>query len=262
MAGFVPASFYACVSIVLEASALHSAGIQPSHLRVLALCFSALAPLSDAESGLLRGLAGAARSYPAFRDLRAAGMPPRLIVAGWAAQYRQLANGQQQIVCLRLPGDFVWPLAQFPLPSSCAVAALTELETVDAQPLVDTLAGPAHPNLAYTLRIMANLDHMLLVDQIVRLGRQTAAERFAHLMLELHQRLGRVGLADEGCFAMLLTPEVLADVLGLSVVHVNRTVQQLRRAGLLEVRDGTVTLMQCERLQALASWTPVGLPDR
>lgn len=233
---------------------MHSAGIQTSHLRVLALRFSALAPLSDAESGLLRDLAGAARSYPSFRDLHTAGTPPRMIIAGWAAQYRRHANGQRQIVSLRLPGDFVWPLVQLSL--SCAVAALTELETVDAQPVVDALAGPAYPSLAHALRVIGHLDHVLLGDQIVRLGRQTAIERFAHLMLELHERLSRVGLADESCFAMPLTPEVLADVLGLSVVHVNRTVQQLRRDDLLEVRDGTVTLIQHERLQALASWTP------
>lgn len=253
---FILKSFFICISIVLEAPDLHSAGIQPSHLRMLALRFSALAPLSDAESGLLRDLAGAARSYPPFRDLRAAGTPPRMIIAGWAAQYCRHANGQRQIVSLRLPGDFVWPLAQLPLPSSCAVAALTELETVDAQLLVDALAGPAYPSLARTFRIMAHLDYVLPVGQIVRLGRQTAVERFAHLMLELHERLGRVGLADDDGFAMPLTPEVLADVLGLSVVHVNRTVQQLRRDDLLEVRDGTVTLIQHERLQALASWTP------
>ncbi len=243
---------------------MHCAGIQPSHLRVLALRFSALASLSDAESDLLRSLAGAARSYPPFRDLGASGTsPPRMIVAGWAAQQRQLANGQRQIACLRLPGDFVWPLVQLSSPPSCAVVALTELETVDAQPLVDALARPDHPNLARVVRVMAHLDHMLLGDQIVRLARQTVVERFAHLMLELHERLARVDLAEEGCFAMPLTPEVLADVLGVSVVHVNRTIQQLRRDRLLDVRDGTVTLMQHGRLQLLAGWTPpAGLPAR
>lgn len=241
---------------ILEAPALHSAGIQPSHLRVLTFRFSSFAPLTDAESGLLQDLAGAARSYPPHRDIRAAGTPPRMIVAGWAAQCRQLANGQRQVISLRLPGDFVWPLAQLSSPSSYAVTALTELETVDAQPLVGALAGPACPSLARTARVMAHLDYMLLGDQIVRLGRQTVTERFVHLMLELHERLAQVGLAEDGCFAMPLTLEVLAGVLGISVVHVNRAVQQLRRDCLLEVRDGTVMLLRRERLQALAGWAP------
>ena len=244
---------------------MHSAGIQPSHLRVLALCFSAFAPLSDAESGLLRDLAGAACFYPPFRDVHAAGVPPppRMIVAGWAAQYRRLANGQRQIISLRLPGDVVGPMDQRPLPSPHAVAALTELETVDAQPLVDALAGPDHPSLAHAVRAMAHLDAMLLGDQVMRLGRQSPVERLAHLMLELDERLGRVGLADGRCFAMPLAPEVLADVLGCSVVHVNRAVQQLRRDGLLDMRDGTVTLLRRERLQAMASRMPLaGLATR
>ena len=87
----------------------------------------------------------------------------------------------------------------------------------------------------------------------MRLGRQTPVERLAHLMLELDERLGRVGLVVESCFAMPLASEVLADVLGCSVVHVNRAIQQLRRDGLLDMRDGTVTLLQRERLQAMAS---------
>ena len=235
---------------------MHSAGIQSSHLRVLTLRFSALAPLSEAENGLLRGLAGAARSYPPFRDVGAAGPPLRIVVAGWAVQRRRLASNQRQIVSLRLPGDFVTPPAQLPLTPSCAVTALTELETVDAQPLADALAGPAYPGLAQAVRAMAHRDYVLLGDQIMRLGRQTPVERFAHLMLELRERLGQVGLAEGGCFALPLAPQVLADVLGVSVVHVNRAMEQLRRDGLLDMRDGTVTLLRRDRLQALAGWTP------
>ena len=130
------------------------------------------------------------------------------------------------------------------------------METVNAQPFADAAAGLAHPSLAHTIHVMAHLEHMLLSDQVVRLGRQTACGRFAHLMLELHERLGRVGLADESGFAMPLTQEALADVLGFSVVHVNRTVQQLRRDRLLDVRNGTVVLMRRERLEDLSSWTP------
>jgi len=236
---------------------LHSADHQPNHPHLLSLCFSAYASLSDAESDLLRGFAEAARYHPPHRELHAAEVPPPppcMIVAGWAAQYRQLADGQRQIISLRLPGDFVVPLSQLRLPSSCAVAALTELETVNAQPLAN--AGPAHPGLAYAVHVMAHLETMMLGDQIVRLGRQTAVGRFAHLMLELHERLGRVGLAQDGCFALSLTQEVLADVLGFSVVHINRTIQQLRRDRLLDVRNGMAVLMQRERLQELASWTP------
>ncbi len=118
------------------------------------------------------------------------------------------------------------------------------------------MAGPAHPGRAHAVRVMAHLEAMLLGDQIVRLGWQTAGGRFAHLMLELHGRLSRVGLAQDDRFAMPLTQHALADVLGFSVVHVNRTLQQLRRDRLLDVRNGMAVLMQRERLQELAGWTP------
>jgi CRP-like cAMP-binding protein len=235
---------------------------QPSHFRVLAEHFSAFASLSAAEMRLLGDLAEAARYHPPYRDLYVAGAsppPPRMIVAGWACQYRLLSDGHRQIVSLKLPGDLIWPVMPLRLPSSCAVAALTELETVSAQPLVEAAAAadPAHPGLAYAIRVMAHLHDMLLYDQIVRLGRQTACGRFAHLMLELRERLDRVGLADGDSFAMPLTQDVLADVLGFSVVHVNRTVQQLRRERLLDIRNGTVTLTQPAALQELAGWMPL-----
>ena len=82
------------------------------------------------------------------------------------------------------------------------------------------------------------------------------------MLLELHGRLGRVGLADESCFAMPLMQEALADALGFSVVHVNRTVQQLRRDRLLDVRNGTVLLMQRQRVRDLAGWTPPARASR
>ncbi len=234
----------------------------PSHFRVLAEHFSAFASLSAAELKLLGDLAEAARYHPPYRDLYVAGAPPpplRMVVAGWACQYRLLPDGHRQIVSLKLPGDLLTPLMPVRLPSSCAVAALTELETVNAQPFADAAAAaePAHPGLAHGIRVMAHLDDMLLYDQIVRLGRQTACGRFAHLMLELRERLDRVGLAETDSFPMPLTQDVLADVLGFSVVHVNRTVQQLRRDRLLDIRNGTVTLTQPAALQELSGWAPL-----
>jgi len=220
---------------------------------------STLAALSDAELDLVRDLAVDVRRHPAQCHLHLPGalLPVRLVVAGWGCRYRILPDGSRQILGFVLPGDLTGPVRHNGLPPPSAMVALTELETVSAQPLADAAAAadPAHPGLARAARLMAYLDDMLLCDQVVRLGRQNAPARFGHLMLELHDRLARAGLASDDCFAMPLTREVLADALGLGIVQVNRIVPQLRRDGLLDISDGVVTLADVVRLQALAGWT-------
>lgn len=226
----------------------------------LAERLSVLAPLSETEVELLQDLPDP-RRHPLQCELCAVGapLPPRLIVAGWACRHRLLADGRRQIFGLMLPGDFVGRMSLPGLRSPCAIAALTELRTVSAQPFVEAAANPAYAGLARAVRLMTHLDGMLLLNQLVRLGQQTARERIVHLMLELGERLGWVGLAWGDRFAMPLTPYVLADTLGLSVVHVNRTLRQLRDDGLLDVGDGAAALLKPKQLRDVAEWTPLSL---
>jgi CRP-like cAMP-binding protein len=86
------------------------------------------------------------------------------------------------------------------------------------------------------------------------LGRQTAYERLVHLVLEFYGRLQAIGMVDGDSFALPLTQDILADALGLSVVHINRTLQQVRRDRLLDMRGGQVTLRQLDLMRAMADW--------
>lgn len=136
--------------------------------------------------------------------------------------------------------------------SPANVVALTEVRTVEAAEL--NLAWRERtrvPNLAVAFDRAAAEDEFFLLAQIMRLGRQTAHERFANLLLELDYRLrGRgLGLGQNRGFALPLTQEVLADALGLSVVHVNRTLQQMRRSGLVEISRGRVVLKDVNALR-------------
>jgi DNA-binding transcriptional regulator LsrR (DeoR family) len=79
-------------------------------------------------------------------------------------------------------------------------------------------------------------------------------ERMAHLLLELYSRLSRVGLTTGRRFSVPITQEVFADALGLSVVHINRTLQQLRRERLIEMRAGYVDLLEIETLKLISSY--------
>lgn len=220
--------------------------------------FFALASLSGAEVELLQDLPDP-HHHASQQDLCAADVLPssRLIVAGWACRYRLLADRRRQILGFMLPGDFVGRVLLPDLPLPYAVVALTELKTISVQPLAETAANPDSTALARAVRLTAHLDDLLLLNQLTRLGQQTARERVVHLVLELHERLGWVGLTWGDRFAIPLTSDVLADALGLSVVHVNRTLQQLRTEGLLEVEGGMVALLKLERLQDVVKWTPL-----
>ncbi|MCR5880865.1 Crp/Fnr family transcriptional regulator [Phenylobacterium sp. J367] len=116
-------------------------------------------------------------------------------------------------------------------------------------------AGRA-PGLARAFRKAQALEQALLLDHVVRLGRQTAYERVAHFLLELQHRLHLSALGDQQRFALPLTQEIMADVLGLSIVHVNRTLQQLRREQLIELRSGVAILLQRDTLVGIAGFKP------
>ena len=153
-------------------------------------------------------------------------------------------------------GDFIEPVLEPRLSGCCAIAPLTEVEVVSAKPIADAAVAsePVYPTLARAVRLAAHLQDTRLCEQIARLGQQTASERFAHLMLELHHRLGLIGQVNDHSFFLPLTQNVLGDVLGLSAVHLNRTLKQLCRDGLLKMESGRMMLLQFETLRIMAGW--------
>ena len=179
---------------------------------------------------------------------------PRYLLSGWACRFRLLSDGRRQVLDILLPGDGVG-LRASPL-ARAGVVALTRLETVDAEGLFAPASLQAYPELVDVLRASADTEEQRMMDHIVRLGRLTALERLGHLLLNLYDRLAVVGRAAEGRYVMPLTQEVLADSLGLSVVHVNRTLQALRRMGLVRHDRGEVWLPDLRALQALVGYEP------
>ena len=224
---------------------------------------ASMAPLSPTEWRLVEDMCHVARSFPARAELVAVGavQSPQLLLSGWACYQRLLGDGRRQIVSFILPGDTIGSMLNSGVPAACSVVSLTSVTAADAKPLVaaaeDRSAASGFANL---VRVMAARDEQGLRDHIVRLGRQTAYERMVHLMLDFRDRLSAAGLCDRDSFTMPLTQETLADALGLSVVHVNRTLQQIRRDGLLELRTGVVTLLQPEQMALIADWRSPASP--
>ncbi|OYX36274.1 MAG: hypothetical protein B7Y99_02220 [Caulobacterales bacterium 32-69-10] len=224
--------------------------------------FATLAALNPDEIGIVERLADTREEQQSGSELvteRVAVRAPRLIVSGWAVRQRLLPDGRRQIFSFLIPGDGV-ALSNRDRPTALAsTVAMTRLETVDASALIAAASDrAAYPGLAAVLDVSSRVDEARLLDNITRLGRQTAYERVAHLLLELRDRLGVVGQADGQRFPLPATQEVLADALGLSVVHVNRILQQLRREKLIQYQSSRVTLLNSGVLASIADYRPTG----
>ena len=137
---------------------------------------------------------------------------------------------------------------------TASTVALTRMTLADASELLAPATLAEHPDLSDRLDRAAAAEEGLLLDHVVRLGRQTAYERVAHLLLELNQRMLTVGLSQGGAYDAPLTQEVMADALGLSVVHINRTLQQLRRDRMIVFEGQRVTLLALELLASAADY--------
>lgn len=213
-----------------------------------------LASLNEAEIDAVRALSERRERHGPGEQLIAEGTTaqrPRFVVSGWACRQRLMPDGRRQIFAFMLPGDAIGFERR---PALAATVALTALETVDASLLHDMVRRGLAPGLVRAFTGLQTLEDALLLDHAVRLGRLTAFERVAHFLLELQQRLEVAGLGDRQRFPLPLTQEILADALGLSIVHVNRTLQQLRRAGLIELRSGVAILLQPETLAKLCDY--------
>ncbi|HYG26918.1 MAG TPA: helix-turn-helix domain-containing protein [Caulobacteraceae bacterium] len=218
-----------------------------------------LAPISEREASLVLAMGAQRQTLPAGAEIFGQGHlvgRPKVLLSGWACRCRVLPDGRRQIFTFVVPGDAVGLCSRPDPVLQTTTIALTKVITADASPLAEAAfeRGAEFEGLCQAVSVAGALDEASLLDHIVRLGRQTAYERMAHLLLELRWRLSVVGLASERRFPLPLTQEVLADALGLSIVHVNRTLQQLRREGLLEMRAGAVELLKPEVLVAASDF--------
>jgi len=222
--------------------------------------FRSLAPISETDINFLMSSLGPVERYPNGTELLREGevIPgPRYILDGWALRTRYLSDGRRQIFGFVLPGE-AYGLCERERP-----LALTSLITCTAVALCDASAlrpaclglDPDFPQITRAHQRATALDEAYLLHQIIRIGRQTAYERLVHLFLELNSRCHAAGLSDGSTFEMPLTQEVLADCLGLSIVHVNRTLQTLRREQLIEQRSPIVTIRDKEKLMMIAEYS-------
>ena len=219
---------------------------------------SRLAELSAEELRLIEEGVARPREFPGGVALPVQRRPlAAMVVSGWVGRLRLFADGRRQVVSTMVAGELV---GQHPNPFfATATVALTDAHVADLTPLMDSL--DREPNRYQSLRramgLAARLEEVQLAEQVVRLGRRSAFERLAHWLLDLQQRLAWAGLCDGERFQMPLTQETLSDILGMSIVHVNRIVKQLRAERLIDLRAGMITILEPERLRMITEFTPL-----
>ena len=185
-----------------------------------------------------------------------------VILQGWACRYKMLADGRRQIISLLVPGDMCDPHV-FLLPvmdqSLCTLTSVV-LAKVPG-PTIRALANNS-PAIAEALNreILASAE--IQREWTVSLGRRTALERLAHLLCEISTRMHATGLRNGTDCEFPLTQTDLADAMGLSTVHVNRTMQELRASGAVEVRSKRLIIHDRDRLEELAMFDPRYLHQR
>ena len=178
---------------------------------------------------------------------------------GYAVRYKLLRNGKRQILNVILPGDIIG------LPSSFYDRAVYSVSTIsDFRMHVVPLGAYVQlcyqrPQFGLALSWVAVQEATTYAEHIIDVGRRTPIERLSHFLLELHARLKAVGYAEEKRFTLPFSQEVIADVLGLSVPHLNRMMQQLRAEKLIADQERQVEFLDAEAMQTLAHYQPLEL---
>jgi CRP-like cAMP-binding protein len=221
-----------------------------------------LVGLTDREEQFVETLQFDLHSFTIGTQVYREGDPavrPWIVASGWACRLRALPDGRRQIISFFLPGDTIGVLDLQHPAAQCTIVAITDLELLSAAKLVEMLSNvdPAMPNIVEAFRKEPIRRRAQQLDHILRLGRLTALERTAHLFLELSDRMSVAGLGHNERFPLPLTQSQLGEALGLSLVHVNRTMQQLRREGLIELKSGWASILDRERMELLCDYRKI-----
>lgn len=213
--------------------------------------------VSAEEEAAIRSAVSETRTYPADQVCIRRGEElhhSTLVLDGLMCRYKDLRSGQRQYTELHVAGDFA-DLHSFTLKqldhnvmtlSPCRVALVPHERLTEIT--------REFPHLTRVYWFATNLDAAIHREWALSLGRRSAVSRMANLFCELHVRLEIVGLAGPTGYDLPITQEELAECLGITAVHVNRTLKELRERNLLEFRSGHVTLTDLDALRQVAEF--------
>lgn len=222
-----------------EEELLNSARVVFRHTDGLLQRFSAMSRLTRPDVEKIERAVGMARHIPAGTELvREGDAPPEpsILLSGWIAHQRILQDGRRQIARFTLAGEIFGRISQWQENALTSQVALDNLIVCPAPKAEDS------PGFLHVYAMEQITQRLRLLDNITRLGRMNARERLCDLLLEFLERLQLAGRAQGNTFSIPLTQEYFSDALGLTPVHLNRTLQACRHHNELTWRNGKVTL--------------------
>jgi CRP-like cAMP-binding protein len=227
------------------------------HSNPLVLKFDRLFPLTTEEKAILEGACARIATFATDQDIVRDGDRPsecNLLLEGFVCRYKVTANGRRQILSFQFPGD-IFDTQSFILEEmDHSIAALTLCRVGVIPHTTMRTITEKYPRLARALWKETLMDAAVFREWVVSVGRRSAYERIAHLMCEVFARLEVVRLTRGNAVDWPMTQTEIGDALGLSPVHVNRTLQALRGDGLITLRNSTLVIRDWERLKEVGQF--------
>ena len=212
----------------------------------------AIEPLTDTERRKVAELIRDVGDVDRKADIIADGDSPEfvhLILDGWAARYKVLHDGSRRITAFLIPGDFCDLHITILEAMDHGIVALTDCRVAYIEQAAIDEITRSTPVLTRALWRATLVDEAVLRQWLVNAGRRNAFEAVGHLLCELHLRMKIVGLAEGDILDLPITQEELADATGMTPVHINRTLQRLRKDGLIELGSGTLYVPDVQALR-------------
>lgn len=218
---------------------------------------NALAALTAEDIAVLADATARPREYKARQDIIREGDEPGplfIVLDGWVCRYKILPNGARQIMAFLMPGD----ACDLHIPlldemdhsiQSVTKATVAIISRDEMNAMLDN-----HHNIARAMYAAQLIDEGIMRAWIMSIGRRNATERVAHLVCELYLRARTIGLTAEGEFSLPLSQAVLADALGMTAVHINRVLKDLRIAGAMSLKRGSLTVLDPVALIQIAGF--------
>jgi CRP-like cAMP-binding protein len=232
--------------------------ISPDHRRLIAKLES-IGTLTAEETQVIAALPLRVKQAAENTDIVRDGDAPSdccLLLEGFLCRYKMLPNGGRQIMAIHTPGD-IPDLQSLQLQvMDHSIGALTPCRVAMLSHAVLHEVTRDHPGIAALFWRDTLIDAAIFREWLTGVGRRTAHQRIAHLICEIHVRLKAVGLANGGGFELPITQVEIADSLGLSSVHVNRVLQDLRRDGLIQSRGRYLGVPDWKALEASGGFDP------